>query len=99
MTPAHEHALVSLHRRLMADYDPKGHWTGRLSSSALASALAVRALAEVDRQAHAAPIARGLDWVATHANPDGGWGDSPESPSNLTATVLCWAVFLSLIHI
>jgi squalene-hopene/tetraprenyl-beta-curcumene cyclase len=93
MTPAHEHALVSLHRLLMADYDSKGHWTGRLSSSALASALAVRALAEVDRQAHAAPIARGLDWVATHANPDGGWGDSPESPSNLTATVLCWAVF------
>lgn len=93
MTPEHQHALTSLHRRLMADYDAGGFWTGELSSSALASAIAVRALAEVDREVHAIPIEKGLDWMAAHTNADGGWGDSPESPSNLTATLLCWAAF------
>lgn len=86
-------ALVTLRQRLMVEYDGRGFWTGRLSSSALASAIAIKALAEVDRDAHAGVIRRGLDWMASNANADGGWGDSPESPSNLTATLLCWSAF------
>ena len=72
-----------------------GHWEGRLSSSALAGAIAVFALSRVDSDKHRDMIALGLDWIASHVNDDGGWGDSPESPSNITATVLCW-VALSL---
>lgn len=93
MTAAVDMALATLRRRLMTEYDARGFWTGRLSSSALASAIAVKALAEVDRGAHSGVIRRGLDWMASHANADGGWGDSPESPSNLTATLLCWSAF------
>lgn len=79
-----------LHARLAAQYDPRGRWEGRLSSSALAGAIAIAALGRVDRSSHAARIRTGLDWIATHRNADGGWGDSPESPSNLTATLLVW---------
>jgi squalene-hopene/tetraprenyl-beta-curcumene cyclase len=76
-----------------------GHWTGKLSSSALSTATAVSALAIYRRHAVettvAAPplIVRGLDWLARHANPDGGWGDTDMSISNLSTTALCWAAF------
>jgi squalene-hopene/tetraprenyl-beta-curcumene cyclase len=79
-----------LHARLAAEYDPRGCWTGRLCSSAIASAIAVTALGRISRAAHAGRIRAGLDWIAAHRNADGGWGDSPESPSNLTATLLVW---------
>jgi squalene-hopene/tetraprenyl-beta-curcumene cyclase len=79
-----------LHARLAAEYDPRGFWTGRLCSSAVAGAIAVTALARINRASHAGRIAAGLDWISAHRNPDGGWGDSPESPSNLTATLLVW---------
>jgi squalene-hopene/tetraprenyl-beta-curcumene cyclase len=36
-------------------------------------------------------IERGLGWLATHANPDGGWGDTTKSISNISTTTLCWA--------
>lgn len=66
-------------------------WEGRLSSSAVAAAVAVFALSVADRSGHRERIRRGLDWIVLARNPDGGWGDSPESPSNLTATVLVWS--------
>ena len=36
-------------------------------------------------------IERGLAWLATHANPDGGWGDTVGCKSNLSTTMLAWA--------
>ena len=36
-------------------------------------------------------IERGLEWIARRANPDGGWGDTDRSRSNVSTTVLCWA--------
>jgi squalene-hopene/tetraprenyl-beta-curcumene cyclase len=77
--------------RLLADLSPGGYWEGRLSSSAVATAIAAFALAQVDRAAHDRVIRRGLDWLASDQHADGGWGDSPESPANVTATVLAWA--------
>ncbi len=77
-------------RRLLAERVTAGHWEGCLSSSALASAIAVVALAQHDPVGHADRIRRGLDFIISDINDDGGWGDSPESPSNLTATILCW---------
>ncbi len=82
---------IKLRERLLGEMTERGVWEGRLSSSALASAIAVFALSRVDAVKHSETIRRGLSWIASSANVDGGWGDSPESPSNITATVLCWA--------
>jgi squalene-hopene/tetraprenyl-beta-curcumene cyclase len=68
-----------------------GHWRGELSGSALATAVAAVALHQADGVAHRVAIARALDWLVAHANADGGWGDSPDSPSNLSTTLLCWS--------
>ncbi len=79
-----------LKRRLLAARHADGHWRGRLSSSALATAISVVAWQRADPHAHAREIQRGLDYLVSHGNADGGWGDSPCSPSNVTATLLCW---------
>ena len=77
----------------------EGCWVGALSSSALATATAACAL-ELHRRAVArrggAPgtgefFRAALEWIAAHQNQDGGWGDTIDSPSNLSTTVLCWA--------
>jgi len=88
---------TALRTRLLAAFDDTaGHWVGRLSDSALATAVAVFALAAADSRLHAATIAQGLTWLAAHANEDGGWGDSPASPSNISATLLAWCAFAKL---
>jgi len=84
-------ARDAVRRRLLARLGPEGCWQGRLSGSALATAVAVFALAQCDRETHAGLIERGLGWLAANPNEDGGWGDSPESPSNLSTTLLCWS--------
>jgi squalene-hopene/tetraprenyl-beta-curcumene cyclase len=74
-----------------------GHWVGELSSSALSTATAVCALSVCRRASRTprpalAPLIRGgLDWLARHANADGGWGDTPRSLSNVSTTALVWA--------
>jgi squalene-hopene/tetraprenyl-beta-curcumene cyclase len=70
-----------------------GHWTGELSSSALSTATAVVALAKVDAVRHSALVRGGLCWLAENVNPDGGWGDTTRSKSNISTTALCWAAF------
>ncbi len=78
---------------------PDAGWSGRLSASALSTATAVVALAMVKRKGQHADarserlIANGLGWLATHANADGGWGDTVCSRSNLSTTTLVWAAF------
>ncbi|UCG33723.1 MAG: hypothetical protein JSU68_03630 [Phycisphaerales bacterium] len=32
-----------------------------------------------------------MAWLAEHQNADGGWGDTVDSPSNISTTTLCWA--------
>ena len=84
---------------LLAERNAQGHWTGELSSSALSTATAVCALAVFARQTCARTrevtrlIHAGLDWLATHANADGGWGDTDRSFSNISTTTLVWAAF------
>lgn len=81
-------------RELLAARTSDGHWVGELSSSALSTATAVCALAVVDRESgHASRIYQGLEWLVRHANPDGGWGDTILSLSNISTTTLCWAAF------
>ncbi|MBI3945171.1 MAG: squalene--hopene cyclase [Armatimonadetes bacterium] len=75
-------------RALAAAVRPEGYWEGRLSSSALATATAISALALAGREVDASLIRRGIAWLGETRNPDGGWGDTPDSPSNLATTML-----------
>ncbi len=74
-------------------------WKGKLSASALSTATALVALVLAKRECsffdtrHDALIESGLTWLATHANADGGWGDTICSRSNLSTTMLVWAAF------
>jgi squalene-hopene/tetraprenyl-beta-curcumene cyclase len=82
----------------------EGHWVGELSASALSTATAVSALALVDRALDGKePVAsesrrvraslrrRGVDWLLQHQNPDGGWGDTDRSYSNVSTSMLVLA--------
>lgn len=81
---------------LMAEYKPGGFWEGRLSDSALSTATGIFALAKADKDLYQAEIRRGTHWLATHQNEDGGFGDTPISPSNLSTTMLCWSALSHL---
>ena len=77
----------------------EGSWSGRLSASALSTATAIVALVMVKRSVGPNDprsdrlVEAGLAWLATHANTDGGWGDTIYSRSNLSTTTLVWAAF------
>ncbi|MBN2685587.1 MAG: hypothetical protein JXR40_09935 [Pontiellaceae bacterium] len=79
-------ALNQCKARLLEGLTERGCWEGELSSSPLATAVAAIAL-RLGGRADCAEA--GLRWIREHRNADGGWGDSPESPSNFTATLLC----------
>ncbi len=90
-------ALQIAREYLLAQRNSKGHWEGELSSSALSTATAVCALALVSRELGVSSfdslIEKGLRWLEAAQNPDGGWGDTPLSLSNISTTALGWAVF------
>src|SRR5439155_13928082 len=91
-------ALERATKELLTARTPDGHWEGELSSSALSTATAVIALAITQRESRpqspvSQQISTGLAWLAKHANPDGGWGDTIHSLSNISTTSLCWAAF------
>lgn len=87
----------SLSQRLLAVRNDAGHWVGCLSSSALSTAtasftLALYATHQPTEQARLGPlVAGGMEWLLDTQNPDGGWGDTTRSPSNISTTALCWA--------
>jgi len=69
----------------------EGYWEGRLSSSALGVAVAITALHFYDSQGNASEISAGLNWLQNNVNADGGFGDSPESISNVSTSLLCYS--------
>lgn len=77
--------------RLLKRRLPDGIWRGYLSSSAISTAVAVFALYRIDPDLYETDIRKGADWLKRTMRPDGSWGDSPESPSNMTATLLAYA--------
>ncbi len=79
-------ALKLACERLIAETAPDGSWRGYLSGSAVSTAVAAFALAR-SRPA-AGEIKLACEWLAANINDDNGWGDTPDSPSNLTATLL-----------
>ena len=88
-----DRALRIVSDALWAELAPNGHWVGELASSALSTATAVIALAQIDCSRNDDLIAGGLRWLATHVNEDGGWGDTVRSKSNLSTSALAWAAF------
>jgi squalene-hopene/tetraprenyl-beta-curcumene cyclase len=83
---------------LLAERTLEGHWVGELSTSALSTAVASSALALVQSKTTAfglfkSLIGGGIAWLAAHQNPDGGWGDTVKSLSNISTTMLCRAAF------
>lgn len=86
-------AYLTARAALVAERNSEGYWVGELSSSALATATAITALAVVDRDKHRSLIEVGLRWLTEHQNPDGGWGDTVKSLSSISTTMLCRAAF------
>lgn len=90
LRPACDNAL----RRLLEARNADGLWTGRLSSSPLATAVSIVALHTADAQRFDTLIQKGLSWLADHQHPDGGWGDTENlDPANLSTTLLSLAAF------
>jgi squalene-hopene/tetraprenyl-beta-curcumene cyclase len=92
-----ERTLANARRLLLEARVAAGHWEGHLSSSALSTATAVCALELVRRHRPEAPrtlpelVKAGLAWLERHQNSDGGFGDTSDSPSNISTTTLVWA--------
>jgi squalene-hopene/tetraprenyl-beta-curcumene cyclase len=86
-------AYATAHDALLAERNADGFWVGELSSSALSTATAVIALHLADSSAYSAFIRGGLNWLITTQNPDGGWGDTTKSFSNISTSMLVRAAF------
>jgi squalene-hopene/tetraprenyl-beta-curcumene cyclase len=89
-----EVTLATLTKRLLDLRNSAGHWEGFLSSSALSTATASFALAlagRLGRGSFDSQVARAHGWLEQNQNPDGGWGDTVISHSNVSTTALCWA--------
>ena len=76
--------------RLMQSRSEDGMWRGSLSSSAISTAVSVFALWRIDADEYATHIQAGVRWLHETMKDDGSWGDSVESPSNMTATLLTY---------
>lgn len=83
-----ERGLCTATEHLLSERVAGGWWEGRLSSSALATATAVSALSVAGEPQDAALIRRGTDWLSVQQLPNGSWGDTPDSPGNLSTTLL-----------
>ena len=83
-----EAALGTAREHLLAARTPEGVWEGRLSSSALSTATALSALSLAGEARDKPLVQAGIAWLAGDQNPDGGWGDTSESCSNLATTLL-----------
>lgn len=104
-----ERAYFKAREQLLAERGGQSHWTGRLSSSPLATATAVSALVLAEQHAHALGedylseqlyqgdlselLVESIHWLARHQNDDGGWGDTDRSLSNIATTMLVRAAF------
>ena len=92
-----EEALEQVTRALLNSRNAAGHWEGELSSSALSTATAIFAMGLYQKFSKATQarlsglIDNGVSWLIQTQNPDGGWGDTILSISNISTTVLCWA--------
>ncbi|MDR0756766.1 MAG: squalene--hopene cyclase [Tannerella sp.] len=83
--------ISALSQDLLARQSPGGLWRGSLSASAIATSTSVFALSVIDKARYAAYVEAGVKWLRATMLPGGGWGDTPESKANMTATLLSYA--------
>lgn len=86
-----EEMIGVLREQLLAKRTPGKIWRGKLSSSAISTSVSVFALYMVDKNKYASYIQKGTQWLKGTMHEDGSWGDTLESPSNMTATLLTYA--------
>ena len=82
--------------RLMQSRSEDGMWRGALSSSAISTSVSVFALKCIDAEKYQPQILAGTRWLLSTMKADGSWGDSVESPSNMTATLLSYVSLYAL---
>ena len=73
-----------------------GMWEGSLSSSAISTSVSIFALNVIDREEYKHEIQLGTQWLLDTMKSEGTWGDSVESPMNMTATLLSYAALTSV---
>ena len=83
--------IDELSKKLLLRRSGDGMWRGKLSSSAISTAVAVFALYMVDKDKYRSCIQNGAAWLHRTMLPEGAWGDTVESPANMTATLLSYA--------
>ena len=76
---------------LLSERNSEGFWSGRLSTSALATAVGIVALKVSASSADRQRTDDGFAWLCRNINSDGGFGDTSESLSNVSTTLLCYA--------
>lgn len=91
-------SLDSVRRQLISHQGEAGHWTGQLSSSSLSTATAISALAAVQQHAGSSSqaehlpalemIQQGMQYLRGQQNPEGGFGDTDRSHSNIATSYL-----------
>lgn len=77
--------------RLIEERNKNGFWTGELSVSALSTAVAIVALKINGKVEDIPSIEKGFTWLCENINSDGGYGDTRDSLSNVSTTLLCYA--------
>jgi squalene-hopene/tetraprenyl-beta-curcumene cyclase len=86
-----EEQFSALSSILKREQNEEGFWEGRLSSSALSTAIAIVAL-QIDGKRKDDPgIQSGFVWLSENINPDGGYGDTSSSASNVSTSLICYA--------
>lgn len=88
--------LEDVRNVLLSKRDADGMWRGALSSSAISTSVSVFALHLIGGDEYAEEIERGVKWLLDTMKSDGSWGDSVESPSNMTATLLSYTSLFAI---
>lgn len=78
-------------QRLKSEINSGGFWKGYLSTSALSTAVAIVALKVNGDPVDKDRIKAGFDWLCKNINSDGGYGDTTNSLSNVSTTLLCYS--------
>lgn len=82
--------LEDVRSTLLAKRDTDGMWRGALSSSAISTSVSVFALHLIGGEEYKEEVERGMKWLTDTMTEEGSWGDSVESPANMTATLLSY---------
>lgn len=80
-----------LAEKLISEQNHDGYWNGELSDSALSTAVAIVALRIAGFKNDEWRIEAGYSWLRNNINSDGGYGDTRDSLSNVSTTLLCYA--------